>query len=173
VNAKPISIVEALPLLLGVVAQLQKAYPKKRFTLDGRLLGDIGEVLVEQHYEVILLDTLSRHHDARSADGRMVQIKATMQDALTFPAYHVPDHYLGIKISPEGAIEEVFNGPGEIAAQAIAHRAIPKTGLHSISLSILRGLDKKVLPLQRITRRPDGSLDPVATIELLSRRLSR
>jgi hypothetical protein len=36
--------------LLAIVKNLKSLYPKKEFTLDGRLVGDIGEVLTEKHY---------------------------------------------------------------------------------------------------------------------------
>lgn len=149
----PVSIAQALESLLEVVGNLQKAFPKKRFTLDGRLLGDLGEILVEQHYDLSLMEGLTRHHDARCADGRMVQIKATMKDSLTFPAGHVPEYYLGIRILSDGRFEEVFNGPGVLVAQALAHRAPPKTNLHSISTKSLIALNQAVPENQRIPRR--------------------
>ena len=42
-----IAIQDAVKDLSRIVAQLQATYPKKRFTLDGRLIGDSGETLVE------------------------------------------------------------------------------------------------------------------------------
>ena len=63
-------------------------------------------------YDVTLLDGLAKHHDATTADGRRVQIKATMQRHLTFPCDHSPDYYLGIVIHRDGSFSEVFNGPG-------------------------------------------------------------
>jgi hypothetical protein len=77
--------------LLKVVNDLQTAYPKKPFTLDGRLVGDIGEALAEHLYQLEVFDRLEKHHDARTPDGRLVQIKATIKPSLTFPAGHVPD----------------------------------------------------------------------------------
>lgn len=41
-----ITIPDAVKQMLAIVEQLCAAYPKKKFTLDGRLVGDIGEVLV-------------------------------------------------------------------------------------------------------------------------------
>ena len=99
--------------------RLGLAFPKKRFTLDGRFVGDMGEALAEELYEITVFDRLEKHHDARAADGRLVPVKATMQAALTFPADHVPDYYLGLQIDAKGKATEVFNGPGKIAHQAI------------------------------------------------------
>ena len=92
-----ISIPEAVEQMLAIVERLCVAYPKKRFTLDGRLVGDIGEVLVEAAYDLTLFEDIKKHHDAECSDGRLVQIKATMKESLTFPADHIPNDYLGIE----------------------------------------------------------------------------
>ena len=148
-----ITIPEAIKQLLQVVTQLQYAYPKRKFTLDGRLVGDLGEVLAEVEYDIELYDGLQKHHDAKASDGRQVQIKATMKDSLTFPADHVPDYYLGIKIESDGTLTEIFNGPGSVAHKAVKDRQVPKTNLHSISINALKGLNEEVHPGDRIPRR--------------------
>jgi hypothetical protein len=45
-------ITEALSLVFQGVEQLTSAFPGRRFTIDGRLVGDIGEVLAELDYEL-------------------------------------------------------------------------------------------------------------------------
>ena len=148
-----ITIPEAVNQMLYIVKQLQGAYPKKRFTLDGRLVGDLGEILVEDAYDVELYENLHEHHDGVTSDGRKVQIKATMQNSLTFPADQVPEYYLGIKIHPDGSFSEVFNGPGSVAWEAIKNRRPTKTNLHSIPISTLADLKNNVKPEDRIPRR--------------------
>ena len=74
-----ITIPIAVKQLLHIVNQLQNAYPKKKFTLDGRLVGALGEILVETEYELELHEGLHKYHDAKTPDGRQVQIKTTMQ----------------------------------------------------------------------------------------------
>lgn len=142
--------------LLAIVRRLHLAYPVKRFTLDGRLVGDLGEILAQSEYELTVYERMPKHHDAETPDGRRVQIKATMKDALTFPADHVPDYYLGLRIDEHGRIEEIFNGPGWVAAQTVAKRRTPKTNLHSISLTALRALNAKVTAGDRVARRSRG-----------------
>jgi hypothetical protein len=148
-----ITIPDAVRQMLVIVEQLCVAYPKKRFTLDGRLVGDIGEVLVEDAYDLELFPDVKKHHDAQCPDGRLVQIKGTMKKSLTFPADHVPDYYLGVQIHSDGTFSEIFNGPGEIAKQAIAGRVIPKTNLYSVGISALAKLQLAVPPTQQIPRR--------------------
>ncbi len=150
-----ISIPDAVRQLLVIVERLRETYKsqKKQFTLDGRLVGDIGEVLAESAYDIKLFADLQKHHDATRSDGRLVQIKATMKSSLTFPVDHIPLYYLGIQIRSDGSFNEVFNGPGAVAWEAVKERSPTKTNLHSVSVSALKRLDAKVKPEDRIPLR--------------------
>ena len=152
-----ITIPEAVSQLLRIVKQLQSAYPGKKFTLDGRLVGDLGEILVREAYDVQLNPNLQKHHDAIASDGRQVQIKATMKQSLSFPVDHIPDYYLGIKIHSDGSFEEVFNGPGSIAWEAVKNRKPTKTNLHSVSVNSLARWSAKVQARDRIPLRAKKS----------------
>lgn len=148
-----ITISKAVGQLLAIVERLSKAYPKKKFTLDGRLVGDIGEVLVEQAYDLTLFEDVQRHHDAMAGDGRLVQIKATMKQGLTFPAHYKPKYLLGVQIHKDGSFTEVFNGPGKIAWLAIKGRSRITTNLHTVSIAALKRLQAQVAPKDRIPLR--------------------
>ncbi len=152
----PEVIVVAVTQLLGIVTRLNAAYSHKAFTLDGRLVGDLGEILAEHHYELELLPGLQKVHDAKTPDGRHVQIKATMKQALTFPsnAEHVPEVYLGIRIRSDGGIDEIFNGPGSTVAALVRDRKPSPTGLHTIPLSQFRSSQNAVELGDRVRRRP-------------------
>ena len=138
--------------LLKIVAEMEKYYPEKKFTLDGRLVGDIGEILATEKYLIELNEGLTKHHDAICLDGtkRKVQIKTTMKESLTFPCDHVPDYFIGIKIDEKGNLEEIYNGPGKIIKTKIKNRRITKTNLHSISINALKILNEKVDIKERI-----------------------
>ena len=155
-----ITISDAVKQMLAIVEKLCAAYPHKKFTLDGRLVGDIGEVLVEDAYDLKLFPDIKKHHDAECPDGRLVQIKATMKESLTFPADHVPNYYLGVQVGSDGTFVEVFNGPGEVALEAVKGRAKPKTNLHSVTVGALAKLQKKVRPEDRIPLRSNKALKP-------------
>jgi hypothetical protein len=146
-------IPDAIRQMLGIVEQLRSAYPKKKFTLDGRLVGDLGECLVANAYNLELFEGLKKHHDGKTPDGKQVQIKATMKSSLTFPVNHVPNYYLGIQIHQDGTFTEVFNGPGSIAVAVIKGRKPTKNNQHSISIAALKKLNVKVKPGGRIPRR--------------------
>jgi len=147
-----ITIPDAVKQMLQIVKQLQSKYPQKRFTLDGRLVGDLGEILVENTYDVKLHEGLQKHYDGITPDGKQVQIKATMQNSLTFPVDHIPDYYLGIKINTDGTFKEIFNGPGRVAREAVKNRKPTKTNLHTVSIGILERLNEKVHEQDRILK---------------------
>ncbi|MDL1862842.1 hypothetical protein FBR04_17705 [Betaproteobacteria bacterium PRO7] len=152
------TIPDAVRQMLGIVEKLCAAYPKKKFTLDGRLVGDIGEVLVEDAYDLELFEDVKKHHDGQCSDGRLVQIKATMKKSLTFPADHVPNYYLGVQIHSDGSFTEVFNGPGAIAWEAVKGRAAPKTNLHSVPITTLKKLQARVSADDKIPLRSNKRL---------------
>lgn len=148
-----ISIPDAVREMLTIVRRLESTYPHKKFTLDGRLIGDIGEILAEDAYDLKLFEDLTKHHDGTSSDGRLVQVKATMKDQLTFPSDHIPNYYLGLKIAHDGSFTEIFNGPGSIAWEAVKKRKPAKNNLHCVSLSALRKLQVNVANDDRIPLR--------------------
>ena len=78
------TIKEALTLIFQGIERLHEAFPSRAFTIDGRLVGDIGEVIAELEYDLTLDEVSVRDHDAQMRNGRRVQIKATFKDSLTF-----------------------------------------------------------------------------------------
>jgi hypothetical protein len=155
-----ITIPVAVKQMLAIVEKLCAGYPHKKFTLDGRLVGDIGEVLVEDAYDLKPYPDIKKHHDAECPDGRLVQIKATMKKSLTFPADHVPNYYLGVQVGADGTFVEIFNGLGAIAWEAVKNRAKPKTNLHSVPVGVLIKLQKQIRPEDRIPLRSNKVLKP-------------
>lgn len=145
------AITEGLALIFQGIARLRDAFPNRTFTIDGRLVGDLGEVIAGIEYDVTL-DAVSRpDHDARTPDGRLVQIKATFKDTLTFKT--CPELYLGFKLHPNGQHEEVFNGPGRIIMQRYVGRKGIGTQLLSFPIGELRSLSAQVDPADRVPKR--------------------
>jgi hypothetical protein len=142
-----------LKKILSTIGKLHSIYPKKLFTIDGRLLGDIGEVLAEQFYTITLNEGLSKHHDAIDDSGKHVQIKTTMKKSLTFPADHIPDYYIGIKLFPDGHFDEIYNGKGKHIAEYLKNHKHPKNNLFNISINILQQLSEKNKEVDIIKRR--------------------
>jgi hypothetical protein len=102
-------IANALRLIFEGIDALKRVFPNRAFTIDGRLVGDIGEVIAALEYDLTLHDVSQPKHDAVTSDGRNVQIKATFKDSLTFRT--IPDYYLGFKLYPEVGTKRCSTDP--------------------------------------------------------------
>lgn len=106
--------------LLKITNKLKERYQHlgKNFTLDGKLVGDIGEVLASEKYGLELYSENAIIHDGKErATGREVQIKSSFKNYSYFPYAHVPDYFLSLNILPNGDLEELFNGPGQFIVE--------------------------------------------------------
>ncbi|WAC47736.1 hypothetical protein OVA03_13645 [Asticcacaulis sp. SL142] len=92
-----------------------------KFTLDGNLVGDIGEAVAVELFGIRLVETRSYAGiDGCAPDGRSVQIKATGTGR--GPAFRLTetraDHLLFFDLDFEGGCGTVvFNGPEHIATR--------------------------------------------------------
>ena len=134
--------------LYRVVGRLETLFPGRRFTLDGHLVGSIGEVVAAHDYGLELLPTSAPGHDARAVDGRLVQIKATQRNGVALRSE--PDMLLVLKLLPDGSHKEVYSGPGALP-WASAGR-MQKNGTRPIGLSKLRDLMANVSEDQKLLR---------------------
>jgi hypothetical protein len=148
---KKLAIREALELIFAGIRKLSETFPERAFTIDGRLVGDLGEVIATLEYEVKLHDVIRPDHDADTLDGRQVQIKATFKNALTFKV--TPECYLGFKLYENGEYEEVYNGPGHLIFDRYKHRKGIGQTLLSFPVSELRAISSTIPEEQRIPRR--------------------
>lgn len=117
---KNTAIKEALSHLFTGIELLKSAFPNRKFTIDGRLVGDIGEVIAALEYDLAIDEISKIDYDATTTDGRRVQIKATFKDSLTFK--RTPDYFLGFKLYRDGTFEEIYNGPGHLIFDEYQHR---------------------------------------------------
>lgn len=125
--------------LYRIVAALEEEFEGRRFTPDGHLVGSIGEVVAAYAFNLTLLPASNEKHDAKSRDGRQVQIKLTGGDR-SVSLYNEPQHLLVLQLKNDG-FAIVYNGRGSVAWQNC--RAGAKNGQRSIALSTLRQLDKE------------------------------
>ena len=132
-----------------VVNELEALFPNRKFTMDGHLVGSIGEVLAAHLYELELLPSSHEGHDAKAPDGLLVQVKATQGQSVGIRSE--PQHLLVLRILPDGSTEEVFNGPGRLAWAAAGK--IQGNGQRPISLTRLRTLMVNIVAADRIPTR--------------------
>jgi hypothetical protein len=146
------NIAKGLKLILEGIGILQESFSNRKFTIDGRLVGDIGEIIAAAEFDVTLDETSQSRHDGQTSDGRKVQVKATFKDSLTFRS--IPDYYLGMKLNWDGTHEIIFNGPGHVISDHYGHRKGIGEELLSFPLAKLRELSATVSDKDRIPRRP-------------------
>jgi len=127
---------EKIRALYAIVNDLETAYPGRRFTLDGHMIGSIGEVIATEAFDLNLLPNSTPEHDATACDGRLVQIKATQRDRIALSA--CPKHLLALRIDGNGSWYVVYNGPGKPAWERAGK--IQKNGQRPISLAALKTL---------------------------------
>ena len=126
--------------LYKITNELESSYPGRKFTIDGHLVGSIGEVIVAEHYGLELLRNSTETHDAVSAEGKYIQIKATQINRIAISSE--PDYLIVIKLFSDGTWEEVYNGPGKPVWDNAGK--MQKNGQRPISLSKLRCLMNSV-----------------------------
>ena len=132
---------ELIATLYRTVGRLEALFPGRRFTMDGHLVGSIGEVIAAHMFGLELLPASAEKHDACAPDGRLLQIKFT-QGKRAIAMYGEPEHMIALRLTPLRTIEVLYNGPGAVAWNASGK--LQKNGQRSISLSRLRSLDKAV-----------------------------
>jgi hypothetical protein len=137
--------------LYAIVAELEAHFPGRPFTLDGHLVGSLGEVLGAAYYDLELLPCSSECHDAVGANGQQVQIKATQCEKVGMRS--LCDHLLVLRLSKDGSAHEVYNGPGELAWNAAG--PMQRNGQRAIRLSTLSRLASQV-PVERRLKRVDA-----------------
>lgn len=119
---------------------------KLKFTLDGRLVGDIAEALALEYFDLVLPQKRTGGVDALTRTGRTVQVKATGK-AKSGPAFTpgvgYADHLLFFRINFESNTASVaYNGP-----EAPIRDLLPKgswQGTKVIALTDIQKLAAKV-----------------------------
>lgn len=117
-----------------ITRELEEMYPGRHFTPDGHMVGSIGEVIAAEEYGLELFEASHPVHDAKTKDGKLVQIKATQGDRIAIS--ECPEYLIVLRINRDGGFEEVYNGSGDIAWSLVGKRQ--KTGQRQVSLAKLR-----------------------------------
>tara|TARA_R110000850_G_scaffold81418_4_gene174942 strand:+ start:584 stop:1063 length:480 start_codon:yes stop_codon:yes gene_type:complete len=127
---------------------LEEMFPGRKFTPDGHLVGSVGEVVAAYMFDLKLNAASTLAHDAKTPDGKCVEIKLTQGKSVAIR--HEPEHLLVLS-RPKGAnITVVYNGPGALAWKEAGK--FQKNGQRAIGLSKLAALDAKLRDEDRLTQ---------------------
>lgn len=133
--------------LIQIVHNLEQTFKGRHFTLDGHLVGSIGEVLASYHYGIKLYEASAAIHDGKAPDGRNVQIKMTQGDTIVISEQ--PDNLIALYLNRRtGEVQEIYNGPG--AVPYTKSYEYKKHNNRYMSVSMLCQEDSKVEPYERI-----------------------
>lgn len=146
--------IEQVPALIAQLYQttecLDRIFPGRPFTPDGHLVGSIGEVVAEYIYDLKLEPCSTPRVDARTQDGRTVQIKLTGQNGAAYgirwsqkDELPIPDLLLCLKLTATGFIE-IYNGNFPI--NLLRQKKDQKNGQIPLAVSRLRALNPSLLP---------------------------
>ena len=131
--------------LLDQVNVLETMFPGRHFTLDGHLVGSVGEVAAAYHYGIILFPPSTECHDG-FVGGRNVQIKITQTENVLIGER--PEYLIVLYLARTGDIYEVYNGPGTIPWKVPGKP--DKRGYKHLRINKLMSLDKDIKPEDRI-----------------------
>ena len=93
--------------LYKITNELESSYPGRKFTIDGHLVGSIGEVIVAEHYGLELLRNSTETHDAVSTEGKYIQIKATQINRIAISSTIAHNEFRVKKCAPYKG--EIYN----------------------------------------------------------------
>ena len=91
---------EKIKELYEISAELERLFPGRHYTPDGHMIGSIGEALAASYYGLELFPASAETHDAKAADGRLVQIKATQISRISLSSE--PQWLLVLRIHRDG-----------------------------------------------------------------------
>ncbi|RWN31100.1 MAG: hypothetical protein EOR97_13005 [Mesorhizobium sp.] len=123
-----------------------------KFTLDGKLVGDIGEAIAAELFGIMLVAGNGTGIDGHASDGRSVQVKATGTGR--GPVFRCiesrADHLLFFDIDFERLKGEViFNGPEKVALMKMPEIW---TGQRPVTKTQIRAADGLVDEKDRLPR---------------------
>jgi len=130
-----VKLPEPVAAIYKAVEELSAAYPGRKFTPDGHLVGSIGEVVAAEALGLTLYPNSHRDHDAYDARGD-VQIKITGGNSVSL--YATCARLVVLKIVSSAEAELIYDGPGEPAWAAAGK--LQKNGQRSLRLSRLKAL---------------------------------
>ncbi len=136
--------IQRVPKLIGQLYQAARAlhelFPERPFTLDGHLVGNIGEVIAAYTYGLTLTDkAVNPGFDARTADGRTVEVKLTAGKSVSVSSDpKVPDCLVVLKYHETEGFCEIYSG--EFPVELWDNKNESKRRVKSLRLNELAGL---------------------------------
>jgi len=127
------------------VEKMRAVFPQRKFTPDGRMVGDIGEAIAALKFGVILDEKSQKNWDGYRIDEncnkRLVQIKTTQKTETYLKKPPCDGDLLVFKIKQDGEYELCYDGPALKVWDALSHRKADVTGAKIIELKKLKEIN--------------------------------
>lgn len=151
--------IRGIPVLIVQLYQTVRALSAisdRPFTPDGHLVGSIGEVVAADTYGLILEKCSNEGFDAKTKDGRTVEIKLTggTKSVAVSSDAKTPQVLIVLKLDSTAGFEEIYNGdfPLDLWRTASAtKRKVKSLSLRSLKL-LNPGLLTQVHPLAELNK---------------------
>ncbi len=149
-----LTLPEAVRELVTAHKKLVLSYAETnlRFTLDGRLVGDIAEATAADAFDLILCAKRTPGVDAVTRSGRTVQVKSSAigEGPAFTPGDGRAEHLIFLRLDLDHCLAHVeYNGP---EARVRAELPTDFTGTKRVSRPRILLLDATVLPEDRLQR---------------------
>ena len=144
-DEKMTGIKDKVQRLIELVNELERDFPSRHFTLDGHLVGSIGEVMASYYYGIELYAASTVTHDGEVA-GKKIQIKITQKEDIVIS--HEPDYLIALYLNKNGNVYEIYNGPGDVPWNSASKRDSHNN--RHMRVNKLMELDQQVEPTKRI-----------------------
>jgi hypothetical protein len=137
-----------------------------KFTLDGKLVGDLAEVIASKLFGLDLCRKRTPGVDCLAPNGKSVQVKATgspTKGPAFTPGEGRADHLIFLRLDFDSATGTIgYNGP-----EAPVRRLLPAgfTGTKRVSLARVLEADRSVPERDRLQRRRVVSTNPLSALK--------
>jgi hypothetical protein len=153
-SGRPITLPDVVQALVTAHRKLVSSYSatKLRFTLDGRLVGDIAEATASCAFDLDLCAKRTAGVDAITRSGRTVQVKSSAigKGPAFTPGDGRADYLIFLSLDFDRCLAQVeYNGP-----EAPVRDVLPPnfTGTKRVSRRRILELDANVSPEDRLIR---------------------
>jgi hypothetical protein len=139
--------------LYEIVEELNKLFPDHPFTPDGHLVGSIGEVIAADTYDLTREKCSNPGFDARTPEGKTVEIKLTGGDSVSVSSDCDPPpvFLIVLKLDTNIGFTEIYNG--EFPVELWRQKRASKRKVVSLRLNELPNELKKLKPAQQLEQK--------------------
>ncbi|MBU4274724.1 hypothetical protein KKE19_02825 [Patescibacteria group bacterium] len=135
----------AIRNLYKSVVELNNAFPERKFTPDGRMVGDMGEAIASLKFHVILDEKSKRDWDGcrinKNHKERKVQVKTTQKNETYLKKPPCDGDLLVFKINNDGGYECCYDGSIMKVWKSLKDKNPDINGAKFIKLSKLKKLN--------------------------------